>query len=66
MNIVLYDGSFEGLLTAIFEIYEYKIIEPKIYKQDEASTSLFGSIHHVQTNIDKCERVFKKMQQKLK
>ena len=28
MTTVIYDGSFEGLLTAVFEIYEYKINDP--------------------------------------
>lgn len=65
MNIVLYDGSFEGLLTAIFEIYEYKIIQPVIFKKDCASGSLFGNMHQVQTNSDKSNRVYNKLTDKL-
>ena len=65
MNIILYDGSFEGLLTAIFEVYEYKIQEPVIHRDGEASGSLFGKIHTVCTNIEKSERVWSKLDQKL-
>lgn len=65
MNVVLYDGSFEGLLTAIFEIYEYKIVQPAIFKNNTAVGSLFGSIHHVQTNKEKSNRVYKTLSDKL-
>ena len=65
MDMVLYDGSFEGLLTAVFEIYEYKIQQPVICKNDSASSSLFGVIHPVQPDITKCERVYNKLKEKL-
>ncbi|MDB5203152.1 MAG: domain often clustered or fused with uracil-DNA glycosylase [Ferruginibacter sp.] len=65
MNIVLYDGSFEGLLTAVFEIYEYKIEQPKIFRSGAAPTSLFGKMHEVEINRTKSNRVFKKLQDKL-
>lgn len=65
MNIVLYDGSFEGLLTAVFEIYEFKIAAPEIYKNDSASGSLFGNTRTVQTNLEKSGRVQKKLADKL-
>jgi len=65
MNLVLYDGSYEGLLTAVFEIYEYAIETPSIREQGEATGSLFGRVHTVQTNRDKSSRVFKKLQEKL-
>ena len=65
MNIVTYDGSFEGLLTAIFEIYEYKIQQPVIYKNDAAPGTLFGCVHHAITNEEKVNRVLKKLKDKL-
>ena len=43
MNIVVYDGTFEGLMTAVFEIYEYKIMQPNIVNSNTASGSLFGA-----------------------
>lgn len=65
MTTVIYDGSFEGLLTAVFEIYEYQINDPAIYATEYAATSLFGKPHIVDTNQSKFERVYKKLQQKL-
>lgn len=65
MTVVVYDGSFEGLLTAIFEVYEYKFHEPTIHREHAVSGSLFGEIHSVVTNKEKCERVYKKLQDKL-
>ena len=65
MNPVVYDGSFEGLLTAVFEIYEYKIALPQIVNSEMALGSLFGNMHHVQTDKTKADRVYKKLKQKL-
>ena len=65
MNPVLYDGSFEGLLTAVFEIYEYQIELPQIVNAEHAAGSLFGQIHRVHTDRDKAGRVYKKLKQKL-
>lgn len=65
MNIVTYDGSFEGLLSAVFEIYEYKIQEAFICKNDGAPGSLFGTIHQTTTNEQKANRVLKKLKDKL-
>src|SRR6187455_1967092 len=62
---VLYDGSFEGFLTAVFEIYEYKIVSPVIYKRGFANGSLFGAAHVVQTDKEKCKRVYGRLSDKL-
>ena len=65
MNIVVYDGTFEGLMTAVFEIYEYKILQPNIVNNHSPSGSLFGKVHEVNTNKGKTARVFKKLKDKL-
>lgn len=65
MNVVIYDGSFEGLLTAVFEIYEYKIEQPNIVSSNMAEGSLFGKLHYVHTDNLKCGRVYKKLKDKL-
>jgi probable DNA metabolism protein len=62
MTILVYDGSFSGLLTAIFEVYEYKILQPSISRCEAPSGSLFGSIHTVITDEEKSRRVYKKLQ----
>jgi len=65
MNIVLYDGSYDGLLTAIFEIYEYKITDVSIHISGKAPASLFGSVHEVNTLKEKAERVHNKIKEKV-
>ena len=65
MTPVLYDRSFEGLLTAVFEVYEYKIEDPQITKEDHSNGSLFGNAHIVNTNGEKAKRVWIKLEQKI-
>ncbi len=63
MKLVVYDGSFYGLLTAIFEVYEYKLAAPSITKVGN-SASLFGEEHTVATNVEKANRVLKKLDER--
>lgn len=65
MHAVVYDGSFEGLLTAIFEIYEYKIADPLIFSDGKAKASLFGKTHCSVSQKDKAARVWKKLKEKI-
>lgn len=65
MDILIYDKTFNGLLTAIFEVYEYKFKNPLIYPKGYARASLFGAQHIVETNIEKSERVWSKLDMKL-
>ena len=61
MTVVVYDGSFEGLLTAVFEIYEYKLPQPFIARETATTGSLFGETHIVITNAEKGKRVYEKI-----
>jgi len=65
MRQLSYDGSYEGLLTAIFEIYEYKIQQPSIVKSDRINGSLFADLHTVETNELKANRVYKRIKEKI-
>ena len=65
MKPVLYDGTFEGLLTVVFEVYEYKMEQPRIKRGNVADGSLFGDVHVVQTNNAKAKRVLTKLEQKI-
>jgi len=65
MNIVTYDGSWQGFLTAVFEIYEYKITDVNCCNMHTAHASLFGKIHHAHTNVVKADRVLTSLQKKL-
>ncbi|MEO5501901.1 MAG: DNA metabolism protein, partial [Ginsengibacter sp.] len=60
MTSVVYDGSFEGFLTAVFEVYEYKFHDPAL-SSNNAPLPLFGQKHVVHTSSEKAERVLKKL-----
>ena len=63
---VVYDGSFEGLLTAVFEIFEYKIKQPIILPEERHHTAaLFEQEHQVITNAEKAQRVLTKLEENL-
>ena len=64
MTAVIYDGSFEGLLTAIFEVYEYKFPDPGL-SAENCVIPLFGQQHTVHTSPEKAERVLKKLRSDL-
>lgn len=65
MTVVLYDGTFAGLFTAIFEVYEYKLPAPFICRDVATTGSLFGHTHNVVTDLTKSKRVHTKMQDKI-
>lgn len=65
MQVMIYDGSFEGLLTAIFEIYEYKITDAKICKEGNTTASLFGQTRITTTDKSKAGRVINKLKEKI-
>ena len=64
MTTIIYDGSFEGLLTAIFEVYEYKFPDPNLFPKN-GSIPLFGQQHIVHSSPEKAERVLKKLRSSL-
>lgn len=64
MKFLLYDGSFEGLLTSIFEVFEYKFENAEIVAEQNFSTeNLFAEQHQVFTNTEKSARVLAKIEQ---
>ncbi len=65
MTILVYDGSFAGFLTAIFEVYEYKMPAPVISREESTGGTLFGVRHAVFTSTDKSARVQQKISEKL-
>lgn len=65
MDILVYDKTFTGLLTAVFEVYEYKFKNPMICPEGNPRSSLFGTHHIVHTDTEKSERVWSKLDMKL-
>ncbi|MGN6181268.1 MAG: TIGR03915 family putative DNA repair protein [Mucilaginibacter sp.] len=65
MTRLFYDGTFEGLLTAVFEIYERKLTHTKLEKGECYASALFENVIKVITDEARSARVLKGLQQKL-
>ncbi len=65
MLTYIYDNTFEGLLTCIFEIYSRKEEPLTILPQTRGQQSLFVAGIYIETAREKAERVWKGMQKKL-
>lgn len=65
MTTLIYDGSFEGLLTAIFEIYERKLTLIKLVKGSERNSALFEEVINIPTDDDRAGRVLSGLKQKI-
>lgn len=66
MTTLLYDGSFDGLLTAIFEVFEYRYQNFEIVSRTNFhQENMFAEIHEVITQNEKSERVLKKLEERV-
>ncbi len=65
MTILSYDSTFEGFLTAIFEIFEFKYQQPKIIKKDDSQQNIFATPIEIVTDVTKSDRVIKKLTDQL-
>ena len=58
-RILIYDGTFQGLLTCIFQIYEEKLTNFSIHPEGYNQTDFFGNHEIVITDLEKSARVLK-------
>ncbi|KAB1230266.1 TIGR03915 family putative DNA repair protein [Chryseobacterium viscerum] len=66
MTTLLYDGSFDGLFTAIFEVFEYRYQDVEIANRERFhQENIFAEIHEVITQPEKSERVVNKLEQNI-
>lgn len=65
MNTLVYDGTFEGLLTAVFEIYERKLYPVKLLKGEWRNAALFEEVIPVVTDEGRANRVLRGLRKKL-
>lgn len=65
MHTVTYDGSFDGFLCAVFDIYEYKIEDADVCIASEANGNIFEKMHAARINPDHSTRVWKGLEKKL-
>lgn len=63
--IYVFDGSFEGLLTAVFDCFERGHRVQVLYEERYNQASLFEESHQVYTDPEKAARVWKGLQQKM-
>lgn len=57
MSILLYDGSFEGWLSAVYDVYEHKFKDVK-FEDQSCTQPLFYHKHIVATDEAKARRVW--------
>lgn len=65
MNLYTYDGSFEGLLTVVFEAFERSAWPSNIEREQVAQPVMFGETVVVTTDEAKAKRVWKGLEKKL-
>lgn len=66
MTTLLYDGTFDGLFTAIFEVFEYRYKDVEIRKRENfQQENMFAEIHEVVTQQEKSERVLNKLEKSI-
>lgn len=65
MQLVVYDGSFEGFLTAVFDIYDSRYNHVEFSREENFQENMFGTAHMVTTDENKTKRVWQGLQQKL-
>ena len=65
MTQIIYDGTYEGWVTAVFEIYEYKLQDIVFAKNEASADLLFSTNHTVITDEIKVKRVLSGLQKRL-
>ncbi len=65
MHTLIYDGSFSGFFTAVFEVFEYRYTAAEIIAQSNFSPAFFTETHEVITAGEKADRVLKYLEKQL-
>ncbi|GAB3754358.1 TIGR03915 family putative DNA repair protein [Spirosoma pomorum] len=65
MTTLLYDGTYEGWLTAVFDIYKYKLGDVQFANQEAYCAPLFGATKPVITDEEKAKRVLDGLRKRL-
>ncbi len=59
MNTYCYDGTYEGLLTVVFEAFRHKIFPDLIATKENYQPTLLGKAMYIETDEEKASRVLK-------
>lgn len=54
----LYDGTFDGLLTIVFESYSHKTLPQKIVSEEDYTQNFLDKTQYIDTDYEKSKRVF--------
>lgn len=65
MVTVVYDGTFEGWLTVVFEVFEYKFQNVEIYTKEQFQANVFNRHHESNFSAAKSSRVWKGLAAKI-
>lgn len=65
MYTLVYDGTFEGLLTAVFEIYDRKLFHVKLIKGEWRSGAMFEEVLQIVTDEGRAKRVLLGLRKRL-
>lgn len=65
MQTVLYDGSWQGFLCAVFDVYEYKYADVNICPEQRFAGNLLGGVHATRLERAHSDRVWKGLQRVL-
>lgn len=65
MNSIVYDGSFDGFLSAVFDVYSYKFADVDVCSQERFQGNVFQKVHRVHTSKQHSERVWNGLKNKL-
>lgn len=65
MKIYVFDGSFYGILTAIFDSYFRKDYPVKLISNENSSSSMFDEEIEIITDQEKAKRVWKALKNKI-
>ena len=65
MTRLIYDGTFEGLLTVVFEIYDRKLGQVNVQKTGDADSAMFEEVLTVSTDEYRATRVLNGLRDKL-
>lgn len=64
MNIFIYDQTFEGLLSAIYDAIDLNIIPDKIVSTKSFQDDLFATKYYISADSDKYEKIWEQINKK--
>lgn len=62
---MIYDGSFDGFLSCVFEVYHLKLYQVKIVRRNHFQQSFFGDNLEISVDSPKADRVWSAVKKKL-